>query len=94
MHSPWGRDQLPEDFLLSASSSDIHDAVQISNRWLLQGLKDYLFAWAWAHSGGSILAESDMLGHADTNDGGRSNHLGLIKEILTFDPRAWTGSSH
>ena len=46
------------------------------------------------HSGGSTLAESDMLGHADTDDGGRFHKLGAFKEILTSDPRAWTGSSH
>lgn len=30
------------------------------------------------HSGGSTLAESDMLGHADTDDGGRSHKLGAF----------------
>ena len=39
------------------------------------------------HSGGSTLAESVMLGHADNNDG-------LFMEILTSDPIAWTESSH
>ena len=33
------------------------------------------------HSGGSTLAESDMLGHVDTDDGGRSHKLGALRRF-------------
>ena len=69
---------------------------QISNRWLLKGLKDYFLAWARAHA---ILVVPpwqkvicwDMLTLMMVVG---SINLELFKEILTSDPRAWTGSSH
>ena len=97
VHSPWGRDQyqriscFPPVPLISMTLFN-----QISNRWLLKGLKDYFLAWARAHA---ILVVPpwqkvicwDMLTLMMVVG---SINLELFKEILTSDPRAWTGSSH